>query len=128
MNNSTIECESFEHQLISITKPNQGPDIDISIIATSTPKLLSKILPEVSIRCKRRTTQLPTIQINSPDSKILGSSSIQKKDFKKKRKKDFKMFNQKHVPTSEDIGNQVKQLCLEPESDLSLPSSLEDSI
>ena len=32
------------------------------------------------------------------------------------------MSNLKQVSTSEDIGNQVKQVCLEPESDLLLPS------
>ena len=90
---STVECESLEHHLISIPKPHQVPDIDTSVIATSTSKLLSKILQEVSIRCKKRTTHLPTIQINSSHSKTLGLSNIQKKDFKKKRKKDFKMFD-----------------------------------
>ena len=66
MNNATVECELLEHDSISL--PNQIPDIDISVIATSTPKPLSKILQEVSIRCKKRaerTTQLPDIQINS---------------------------------------------------------------
>ena len=42
MNNATVECESFEHDSISL--PNQIPDIDISVIATFTPKPLSKIL------------------------------------------------------------------------------------
>ena len=93
LNNSTVECESLEHHPISIPKPNQLPDIDTSVIATSTSKQLSKILQEVSIRCKKTTTQLPTSQINSSHSKTLGSSNIQKKDIKKKRKRDFKMSN-----------------------------------
>ena len=93
LNNSTVECESLEHHLISTPKPNQVPDTDTSVIATSTSKLLSKILQEVSSRCKKRTTQLPTIQINLSHSKTLGSSNIQKKDFKKKRKKEFEMSN-----------------------------------
>ena len=65
LNNSTVEGESLEHHSISMS--NQVPDIDISVIATSIPKPLSKILQEVSIRCKKkdkRTTQLPDIQIN----------------------------------------------------------------
>ena len=52
LNNSTVEGESLEHHSISIS--NQVPDIDISVIATSTPKPLSKILQEVSIRCKKK--------------------------------------------------------------------------
>ena len=78
MNNATVEYGSLEHDSISL--PNQIPDIDISVIATSTPKPLSKILQEVSIRCKKkaeRTTQLPDIQINSSHSDTLGSLSIQ---------------------------------------------------
>ena len=93
LNNSTVECESLEHHPISIPKPNQIPCIDTSVIATSTSKPLSKILQEVSIRCKKATTQLPTTQFNSSHSKTLGLSNIQKKDFKKKRKKDFKISN-----------------------------------
>ena len=92
-NNSTVECESLEHHPISTPKLNQVPITDTSVIATSTSKMLSKILQKVSIRCKKRTTQLPIIQINLSHSKTLGSSNIQKKDFKKKRKKDFKMSN-----------------------------------
>ena len=76
-NNSTVECESLEHHLIFTPKPNQVPITDTSVIATSTSKLLSEILQEVSIRCKKRTTQLPTIQINLSHSKTLGSSNIQ---------------------------------------------------
>ena len=83
----------LEHHPISILKPNQVPGIDTSVIATSTSEPLSKILQEVLIRCNKRTTQLPTIQINSFHSKTLGLSNIQRKDFKKKRKKDFKMSN-----------------------------------
>ena len=45
MNNATVECELLEHDSISLH--NQIPDIDISVIATSTPKPLSKILQEV---------------------------------------------------------------------------------
>ena len=90
LNNSTVECESLEHHPISIPKPNQVPDTDTSVIATSTSKPLSKILQEVSIRCKKTTTQLPTIQINSSHSKTLGSSNIQKKDFKGKERKILK--------------------------------------
>ena len=67
--------------------------INISVTATSIPKPLSILLQEVLIRCKKRTTQLPTIQINLFHSKTLGSPNIQRKDFKKKRKKDFKMSN-----------------------------------
>ena len=51
MNNAAAKCESLEHH--SISMPNQVPDIDISVIATSTPKPLSKIL-QVSIRCKKK--------------------------------------------------------------------------
>ena len=61
LNNSIFECESLEHHPISIPKPNQVPDTDTSVIATSTSNLLSKILQEVLIRCKKRTTHLPTI-------------------------------------------------------------------
>ena len=78
MNDATVEYESLEHDSISL--PNQIPDIDISVIATSTPKPLSKILHEALIRCKKkaeRTTQLPDIQINSSHSDTLGSLSIQ---------------------------------------------------
>ena len=32
------------------------------------------------------------------------------------------------MPTSEDLSNQEKQLCLEPEPDLSIYSTFEDSI
>ena len=120
MNNATVECELLEHDSISL--PNQIPDIDISVIATSTPKPLSKILQEVSIRCKKkaeRTTQLPDIQINSSHSDTLGSLSIQNEI----TQTDSKLFT-----TSENISNQVKQLCLEPERDLSLHSTFEDSI
>ena len=66
MNDATVKYESLEHDSISL--PNQIPDMDISVIATSTSKPLSKILQEVSVRCKKkaeRTTQLPDIQINS---------------------------------------------------------------
>ena len=52
LNNSIVEGESLEHHSVSIL--NQIPDIDISVFATSTPKPLSKILQEVSIRCKKR--------------------------------------------------------------------------
>ena len=124
MNNSTVEGESLEHHSISMS--NQVPDIDISVIATSTPKPLSKILQEVSIRCKKkdkRTTQLPDIQINSSHSDTLGSLFEMRL-----LKTDFKLSTLKHVPTSEDISNQVKQLCLEPEPDLSNHSTFEDSI
>ena len=120
MNNATVECELLEHDSISL--PNQIPDIDISVIATSTPKPLSKILQEVSIRCKKkaeRTTQLPDIQINSSHSDTLGSLSIQN---------EITQTDSKLSTTSENISNQVKQLCLEPEPDLSLHSTFEDSI
>ena len=120
MNNATVECELLEHDSISL--PNQIPDIDISVIATSTPKPLSKILQEVSIRCKKkaeRTTQLPDIQINSSHSDTLGSLSIQN---------EITQTDSKLSATSENISNQVKQLCLEPEPDLSLHSTFEDSI
>ena len=43
-------------------------------------------------------------------------------------KTDSKLSTLKHVPTSEDLSNQDKQLCLEPEPDLSLHSTFEDSI
>ena len=125
LNNSTVKGESLEQYSISMS--NQVPDVDISVIATSTPKLLSKILQEVSIRCKKkdkRTTQLPDIQINSSHSDTLGSLSIQNEI----TQTDFKLSTLKHVPTSEDISNQVKQLCLEPEPDLSIHSTFEDSI
>ena len=125
MNNATVECELLEHDSISL--PNQIPDIDISVIATSTPKPLSKILQEVSIRCKKkaeRTTQLSDIQINSSHSDTLGSLSIQNEI----TQTDSKLSTLKHVPTSEDLSNQDKQLCLEPEPDLSLHSTFEDSI
>ena len=69
LNNSIVECESLEHHPILIPKPNQVPDIDTSVIVTSTSKLLSKILQEVLLRCKKRTTHLSTIQINSSHSK-----------------------------------------------------------
>ena len=120
MNNATVECELLEHDSISL--PNQIPDIDISVIATSTPKPLSKILQEVSIRCKKkaeRTKQLPDIQINSSHSDSLGSLSIQN---------EITQTDSKLSTTSEDISNQVKQLCLEPELDLSIHSTFEDSI
>ena len=120
MNNATVECESLEHDSISL--PNRIPDIDISVIATSTPKPLSKILQEVSIRCKKkaeRTTQLPDIQINSSHSDTLGSLSIQN---------EIIQTDSKLSTTSENISNQVKQLCLEPEPDLSFHSTFEDSI
>ena len=125
MNNATVECELLEHDSISL--PNQIPDIDISVIATSTPKPLSKILQEVSIRCKKkaeRTTQLSDIQINSSHSDTLGSLSIRNEI----TQTDSKLSTLKHVPTSEDLSNQDKQLCLEPEPDLSLHSTFEDSI
>ena len=125
MNNATVECELLEHDSISL--PNQIPDIDISVTATSTPKPLSKILQEVSIRCKKkaeRTTQLSDIQINSSHSDTFGSLSIQNEI----TQTDSKLFILKHVPTSEDLSNQDKQLCLEPEPDLSLHSTFEDSI
>ena len=125
LNNSTVEGESLEHHSISMS--NQVPDIDISVIATSTPKPVSKILQEVSIRCKKkekRTTQLPDIQINSSHSDTLGSLSIQNEI----TQTDFKLSTLEHVPTSEDISNQVKQLCLEPEPDLSIHPTFEDSI
>ena len=44
LNNSTVECESLENHPISVTKRNQVPDIDTSVIAISTSKLLPKIL------------------------------------------------------------------------------------
>ena len=100
MNDATVECESLEHDSISL--PNQIPDIDISVIATSTPKPLSKILQEVSIRCKKkaeRTTQLPDIQINSSHSETLDSLDIQNDA----AQTDFKLSTLKHVPTSEDL-------------------------
>ena len=125
LNNSTVEGESLEYHSISVS--NQVPSIDISVISTSTPKPLSKILQEVSIRCKKkdkRTTQLPDIQINSSHSDTLGSLSIQNEV----TQTDFKLSTLKHAPTSEDISNQVKQLCLEPEPDLSIHSTFEDSI
>ena len=77
MNDATVECELLEHDSISL--PNQIPDIDISVTATSTTKPSSKILQEVSIRYKKkdkRTTQLPDIQINSSHSDTLGSSKV----------------------------------------------------
>ena len=80
LNNSTVEGESLEHHSLSMS--NQVPDVDISVIATSIPKSLSKILQEGSIRCKKkdkRTTKLPDIQINSSHSDTLGSLSIQNK-------------------------------------------------
>ena len=120
MNNATVECELLEHDSISL--PNQIPDIDISVIAISTPKPLSKILQEVSIRCKKkaeRTTQLPDIQINSSHSDTLGSLSIQN---------EITQTDSKLSTTFENISNQVKQLCLKPEPDLSLHSTFEDSI
>ena len=120
MNNATVECELLEHDSISL--PNQIPDIDISVIATSTPKPLSKILQEASIRCKKkaeRTTQLPDIQINSSHSDTLGSLSIQN---------EITQTDSNLSTTSENISNQVKQLCLEPEPDLSFHSTFEDSI
>ena len=107
MNDATVEYESLE--LDSISLPNQIPDIDISVIATSTPKPLSKILQEVSIRCKKkaeRTTQFPDIQINSSHSDTLGSLSIQS---------EITQTDSELSTTSENISNQVKQLCLEPE-------------
>ena len=125
MNDATVECESLEHYSISL--PNQIPDIDISVIATSTPKPLSKILQEVSIRCKKkaeRTKQLPDIQINSSHSETLDSLDIQNDA----AQTDSKLFTLKHVPTSEDLSNQDKQICLEPEPDLSIHSTSEDSI
>ena len=121
MNNATVECKLLEHDSVSL--PNQIPDLDISVIATSTPKPLSKILQEVSIRCKKkaeRATQLPDIQINSSHSDTLGSLSIQNEI----TQTDFKLS----TLTSEDISNQVKQLCLDPEPDLSIHSTFEDSI
>ena len=120
MNNATVECELLEHDSISL--PNQIPDIDISVIATPTPKPLSKILQEVSIRCKKkaeRTIQLPDIQINSSHSDTLGSLSIQN---------EITQTDSKLSTTSGNISNQVKQLCLEPEPDLSFHSTFEDSI
>ena len=120
MNDAIVEYESLEHDSISL--PNQIPDIDISVIAKSTPKPLFKILQEVSIRCKKkaeRTTQLPDIQINSSHSDTLGSLSIQN---------EINQTDSKLSTTSENISNQVKQLCLEPEPDLSFHSSFEDSI
>ena len=51
MNDATVEYESLDHDSISL--PNQIPDMVISVIATSTPKPLSKILQEVSVRCKK---------------------------------------------------------------------------
>ena len=125
MNDATVECESLEHDSISL--PNQIPDIDTSVIATSTPKPLSKILQEVSIRCKKkaeRTTQLPDIEINSSHSETLYSLDIQNDA----AQTDSKLSTLKHVLTSEDLSNQDKQLCLEPEPDLSLHSIFEDSI
>ena len=100
MNNATVECELLEHDSISL--PNQIPDIDISVIATSTPKPLSKILQEVSIRCKKkadRTTQLPDIQINSSHLDTPGSLSIQN---------EITQTDSKLSTTSENISNQVK--------------------
>ena len=96
MNNATVECELLEHDSISL--PNQMPDIDI----TSTPKPLSKILQEVSIRCKKKaegTTQLSDIQINSSHSDTLGSLSIQN---------EITQTDSKLSTTSENISNQVK--------------------
>ena len=125
MNDATVECELLEHDSISL--PNQIPDIDISVIATSTPKPLSKILQEVSIGCKKkaeRTKQLPDIQINSSHSETLDSLDIQNDA----AQTDSKLLNRKHVPTSEDLSNQEKQICLEPELDLSIHSTFEDSI
>ena len=125
MNNATVECELLEHDSISL--PNQIPDIDISVIATSTPKPLSKILQEVSIKCKKkakRTTQLFDIQISSSHLDTLGSLSIQNEI----TQTDSKLSTLKDAPTSENISNQVKQLCLEPEPDLSIHSTFEDSI
>ena len=125
MNNAAVKCESLEHH--SISMPNQVPGIDISVIATSTPKPLSKILQEVSIRCKKkakRITQLFDIQINSSLSETLDSLDIQYDA----AQTDSKLSTLKHVPTSEDLSNQDKQLCLEPEPDLSLHSTFEDSI
>ena len=120
MNDATVECESLKHDSISL--PYQIPDIDISVIATSTPKPLSKILQEVSIRCKKkaeRTTQLPDIQINSSHSETLDSLDIQN---------EIIQTDSKLSTTSENISNQVKQLCLEPEPDMSIHSTFEDSI
>ena len=120
MNNATVECELLEHDSISL--PNQIPDIDISVIPTSTPKPLFKILQEESIRCKKkaeRTTQFPDIQINSSHSDKLGSLSIQN---------EITQTDSKLSTTSKNISNQVKQLCLEPEPDLSFHSTFEDSI
>ena len=54
----------------------------------------------------------------------LGSLSIQNEI----TQTDSKLSTLKHVPTSEDLSNQDKQLCLEPEPDLSLHSTFEDSI
>ena len=116
MNDATVEYESLEHDSISL--PNRIPDIDISVIAISTPKPLSKILQEISIRYKKkveRTTQLPDIQINSSHSDTLGSLSIQN---------EITQTDSKLSTTSETISNQVKQLCLEPEPDLSFHSTL----
>ena len=112
INDATVECESLEHDSISL--PNRIPDIDISVIATSTPKPLSKILQEVSIRCKKkaeRTTQLPDIQINSSHSETLDSLDIQN---------EFTQTDSKLSTTSENTFNQVKQPCLEPEPDLKI--------
>ena len=125
LNNSTVEGESLEHDSISL--PNWIPDMDISVIATPTPKPLSKIPQEVSIRCKKkakRTTQLFDIQISSSHLDTLGSLSIQNEI----TQTDSKLSTLKDVPTSENISNQVKQLCLGPEPDLSIHSPFEDSI
>ena len=125
MNNATVECELLEHDSISL--PNRIPDIDISVIATSTQKPLSKILQEVSIRCKKkakRTTQLFDIQISSSHLDTLGSLSIQNEI----TQTDSKLSTLKDAPTSENLSNQVKQLCLKAEPDLSIHSTFEDSI
>ena len=100
MNDATVEYESLEHDSISLPQSHY-------------PK---------SIRCKKkaeRTTQLPDIQINSSHSDTLGSLSI---------KNEITQTDSKLSTTSENISNQVKQLCLEPEPDLSFHSTFEDSI
>ena len=105
LNNSTVEGELLEYH--SISTSNQVPDVDISVIATSTPKPLSKILQEVSIRCKKkakRITQLFDIQINSSLSETLDSLDIQNDA----AQTDSKLSTLKHVPTSEDLSNKDK--------------------
>ena len=62
MNDATVECESLEHDSISL--PNQIPDIDISVIATSTPKPLSKSCKKYQLDVRRRLKEQHSLLIS----------------------------------------------------------------